>query len=635
MTVWMAPTRPAEAKESAGLREKPAVVTSHRQAVSAFPHGRRRARHLPDQRIDREVRMLTRRRFVGLGAMAGAGAMISWPRILRANGSLLDPLRQPKFVNPLPNPLDPAFVYQPVVPGGAYYEIGMRQFQQSLGLVDPDTGTPLMTTVWGYGTATQAPTYPGRTIVARKDLPVLVRWSNELIDGSGTPLPHLLPIDTSVHWAMPAGYPSSGVPVVTHLHGGHNRSSSDGLPDAWFTPYLSQVGRLFNPVYEYLNDQEAATLWYHDHALGITRLNVYAGLAGFYILRDDNEDALAAVGHLPQWPYEVPIVIQDRMFTESGQLFYPSESEEHGAPSPSVLPEFFGDVILVNGQAWPVLEVEPRPYRLRLLNGSDSRFYNLFLSHALPIHQIGSDTGLLNAPVAMSQLLLGPGERADVVIDFSDAAGQFVIVQNNAREPFPKGKPPDRRTVGRILAFNVNRPLDSTRPVTTLPSDLRPVHGAIAPLVQTGPTRHLLLFEGLDAYGRLQPLLGTVAAGALGWMDPMTELVQQNDVEVWEVYNTTEDAHPIHLHEVSFQVLGRQRFTAHQDEASGRLSDVRLIGQPHPPEPNETGWKDTVLMYPREVTRIIAKFDLAGEYVWHCHILSHEDHEMMRPYIIS
>ncbi len=592
------------------------------------------------------LRLVPRRTFLKLTAAAGVAAVVA-PRILasRVNAAdgipTLDPLTQPRFVNPLPNPLDPSFVFQPTVPGGDHYEIGVHQFEQALGLFDPSSGAPLVTTVWGYGNAAQPPTYPGRTFIARRDQPLSVRWTNELVGAGGTRLTHLLPIDTTLHWALidaSTPYPQSGVPIVTHLHGGHNRSDSDGLPDAWFTPAFDQTGRLFNELYTYENDQEAATLWYHDHALGITRLNVYAGLAGFYILRDANEDALVAAHLLPTGPYEIPLVIQDRMFDEFGQLLYPFEREETGeGPEPSVLPEFFGDFILVNGQAWPYLEVEPRQYRFRLLNGSDSRFYDLFLSSGHAFLQIGTDDALLDTPVTLNRLTIGPGERQDVVLDFAEPGlwGRTVILRNNARAPFPKGDIVDPRTTGQIMAFRVTKPLDtSSYPLTTLPANLRPVNGPIVTLPEPVTTRTLLLFEGEDEFGRILPLLGTTELGGLSWDDPVTENPGVGDTEVWEIHNATEDAHPIHIHEVAFRLLDRQKFRADQ-EASGALSNIRYLGQPGPPEPNEVGWKDTVQMFPGEVTRIVARFDLPGEYVWHCHILSHEDHDMMRRYVIE
>ncbi len=562
--------------------------------------------------------------------------------------ALLDASAHPKFVNLLPNPLDPSFIFAPdgTVPGLAgdedYYEVGTFQFRQSLGLVDP-LGTPLVTTVWGYGKSRETATYPGRTFQVFQDRPVNVRWTNNLVDDLGEPLPHFLPIDTTIHWAMPLDppYPFSGVPVVAHVHGGHNESASDGLPEQWFTPGFAQRGKDWKKeVFHYPMDQEAGSIWYHDHALGITRLNVYAGLAGFFLTRDayDTGRADNPLG-LPAFPYEVPLAIQDRMFTADGQLFYPSEPEEEGAPTPSVLPEFFGDFILVNGQAWPYLSVEPRKYRLRFLNGSDSRFYNIWIAPAPTspigtgptIWQIGTDSGLLYAPVPLDQVTFGPGERIDAVVDFAAFAGQTLVLRNNARSPYPKGETVNPQTAGQLMAFRVGTAV--SQPDQALPATLRPA--PIPRLVQTGATRRLVLFEAEDEYGRLKPMLGTADGGVLRWEDAITENPMLDDVEVWEIFNATEDAHPIHLHLVAFQVLGRQVFKAHVDEETGRLSNIRVFRRRTPGRANEEGWKDTVQMLPGQVTRLIARFDREGLYVWHCHILSHEDHEMMRPYCVG
>jgi spore coat protein A len=561
--------------------------------------------------------------------------------------ALLDPAAHPKFVNLLPNPLDPGFIFGPggTIPGPMgpedYYEVGIFQFQQSLGLVDA-MGNPLMTTVWGYGKDSASATYPGRTFVARSYNPINVLWTNDLMDESGMPLPHFLPLDTSIMWAMPMDpmYPMSGVPMVTHLHGGHSESASDGLPESWFTPGFAQKGRTWvKDVLHYDLDQEATTLWYHDHALGITRLNVYAGLAGFFILRDDMDTGLRdnPLG-LPAYPYEVPIVIQDRLFTADGQLYYPSEPEEPGQPSPSVLPEFFGEFVLVNGQAWPVLNVEPRSYRLRLLNGSDSRFYNMWITPGMTtgfgagptIWQIGTDGGLLYAPVPLDQLTIGPGERADTVVDFSGFEGQTLVLRNNARSPFPKGEAVNPQTTGQIMALRVGTTV--TEPDNPLPATLRAT--PIAPLGSPVRTRRLVLFEGEDEYGRLMPMLGTTDEGAMHFDHPITENPMMDDVEIWEVFNATEDAHPIHLHLVQFQTLDRQKFRAHVGE-NGALTNLRVIGRSQKIDANEAGWKDTVKMFPGTVTRVIAKFDREGLYVWHCHILSHEDHDMMRRYCVG
>jgi spore coat protein A len=526
--------------------------------------------------------------------------------------------------------------------GGGYLEIDARQAQQHLGIYDPDTMSPLMTTLWGYNG-----TYPGPTIVARSYVPLDIRWTNGLVDDDNVPLPHLLPVDTSIHWAMPDNWPACGVPLTAHVHGGHNESASDGLPDSWFTPGFAQTGPGWvKEVLHYDNDQEAATVWYHDHVLGMTRLNVYAGLAGFFLIRDDNEDQLIEEGRLPTGPYEIEMAIQDKMFTEDGALYYPSTPDVPGAPTPSHMPEMFGNVMLVNSMAWPVLDVEPRQYRFRIVNGCDSRFLQCFVadpdggSGGPAMWKIGGDSGLLNAPVKVAQWVWGPGERVDMVFDFSDPSlwGRTFILRNKGKTPYPDGEPVDPRTTGQIMAFRVVKPLDtSVYGLTELPQKpqtLRPVLGPILPLVANAPARKLILFEGVDEYGRLQAQLGTYEDGAMAWHDPITENPMLNDTEVWEIYNTTMDAHPIHLHLVSFQVMNRQPFKGMADPETGMLHDVTL-GKTKAPLPDERGWKDTVTMYPGEVTRIIATFDREGLYVWHCHIVSHEDHDMMRPYYVG
>jgi spore coat protein A len=533
--------------------------------------------------------------------------------------ALLSPNSQQKFINALPIPS----VIQPTTPNGSHYEVSMTQFTQDLGLKD-SYGNPMLTTVWGYNGS-----YPGPTFEVRKNIPITVRWKNELRNGSDF-LPHLLPVDTSIHWSMPESWPYSGVPLVTHLHGGHVESASDGNPNAWFTPGFTQKGSYWSQqIYNYPNDQEAATIWYHDHALGITRLNVYAGLAGYYIVRDEWEDNL----NLPSGNYEIPIAIQDRMFTEDGQLFYPSMPEEAGQPNPSVLPEMFGDFILVNGKTWPVLNVEPRKYRFRFLNGSDSRFYKLYFGNATPFVQIGTDGGFLNAPVALNQMTLGPGERKDVIVDFSDPAlsGQTIILRNNARAPFPMGETVNPQTAGQIMAFRVTVPLNGTDN-SVIPTMLRQY--PITVLGAPDKTRQLLLVETEDEYGRLKPQLGTSALGALNWDQPITENPMLDAIEEWEVINYTEDAHPIHLHLVNFQIISRHKFNISR-YVMGSPNSLQLLGQPKLPTTDESGWKDTAVMYPGEVTRIRAKFDTEGLYLWHCHILSHEDHEMMRPFYVG
>jgi len=479
---------------------------------------------------------------------------------------------------------------------------------------------------------------------------VKVRYHNQL---NGIMYPPDVPVDQTIHWADPLNsgnmpnVPYTGpVPLVTHQHGGDTQFLSDGLPDAWATPGNDIKGRLFNPLYTYDNRQEGAHLWYHDHSVGVTRLNAYMGLTGNYFIRDANEDVLK----LPKYPYEVPLMIQDRSFLANGELFYAAEdTETPGLPVPTHLPENFGDVILVNGVAWPVLEVEPRKYRFRILNASDSRVYDMSLSNRMPFIQIGSDLGLLNAPVSVAVLSVAPGERADVILDFSRMHGQTIVIGNTAAAPYPSGDPVDPETAGQVMAFRVNRPL-SGAPDRPIPGNLRPLLGPVPVIARPARTRKILLFEGTDSLGRLQTMAGIVDSsrpglnGTLTFSDPISENPRLGDTEVWEYYNTTADAHPLHMHLVDFRVMNRQKFTGtitpktNSDGSEGGVLDersIRLLGKVRTPAPNESGKKDTAKMFPGEVTRVIAKFSRSGEYLYHCHILSHEDHEMMRPYYVG
>jgi spore coat protein A, manganese oxidase len=544
----------------------------------------------------------------------------------------LDPITHPKFQNPVPLPTQ-------ITVGSATTVMQMAQTTQWLGLVDANNAR-LQTTVWGYGLSTGTVSYPGPTLVATSNAVSNIEWRNNL------PTTHLLPIDHTYHMAMPA----SGVPTVVHLHGAHVEAASDGNPDAWYTSGYAQKGTAWlKPVYSYANTQEAANLWYHDHALGMTRLNVYAGLAGQYRINDANDQAV----NLPRGNYDRELMIQDKMFDNTGKLFLPTD--------PNVLnggmPEFFGDFILVNGMVWPFMNVEPRKYRFRMVNGSDSRVYIFKLSNNASFFQIGTDGGKLNNPAAKTQLTLAPGERADIVMDFSTMNGQTIILQNIGTDaPFgnPASVVADPATTGQILQFRVNQPLNTAIPDVTLAAatNLRPNLGAITNLGAPIKTRKLALFEGADDLGRILPMLGIVDPtqpaldGSLLWHQPVTENVGLNDTEIWEIYNTTADAHPVHLHLVHFQILNKQTFTGtltnkQQPMHSGAfgtgavLSGITLTGAPTNYAANDNGWKDTHILLPGEMMQIKAKFDLTGEYVWHCHILSHEDHDMMRRLVVG
>jgi spore coat protein A, manganese oxidase len=668
---------------------------------------------------------LTRRRFLQYGAAGGAALFLpvrigSRSALAQVPGGTLPPGSIPKYATPLVIPPAMPRTSKIPMPGGKavdYYEIAVRQFRQQI----LPQGLP-RTTVWSYGSVSFPGTfnYPAFTIEAKWTAPVRVKWMNQLVDASGNYLPHLLPIDQTLHWANPPGGtggrdsetldPSrytGPVPIVTHLHGGHSGQESDGFPEAWFLPAARNIpagyarvgshydafraqaealyGQPWSPgsaVFQYGNDQAAATLWYHDHTLGMTRSNVYAGPAGFYLLRGGPGDEVGgtlpgpapALGDPPGMRYyEIPIAIQDRSFNADGSLFYPDNRaffEGLNQPptepyldipfiperacngrrsdiSPIFNPEFFGNAIVVNGKTWPFLEVEQRRYRFRFLNGCNSRFLILQLSNGLPFWQIGAEGGFLPAPVRLDRLLIGLAERADVIVDFTNVSvGTKIILQNiGPDEPFGGGEPPgdfdaaDPATTGQVMQFRV---VPATSPDTSTPPD-QLVLPAPPPLPAATRTRQVSLNEEdsqtvrvstdengnvvLDCakgepFGPRFATLGTVAGGAgvsLRWDDPITENPAVGATEVWELYNFTEDAHPIHIHEILFQVLDRQPFD----------------GASRGPEPWETGRKDTVIAYPGEITRVKATFDRAGLFVWHCHIVEHEDHEMMRPYRIG
>jgi len=724
---------------------------------------------------------MTRRQVLKAGMIGAAGLLVPWQLKLQkafaayvANNTL-NPLDVTKYEAPMVIP--PAM---PTTKGSNkskdMYKIAVRQFGQQI-LPTGDGFGP--TTVWSYGSIDHTGTfnYPAFTIEATWNKTTQVQWRNELVDAMKNPLPHLLPVDPTLHWANPIGArdtrPSPAdpnywahpyligvngsytgpVPMVTHVHGAHTFEDSDGYPEAWYLPatatgvnwltgtyfdlFNAKYGHGWMPgtaTFKYPNSQRATTLWYHDHTLGMTRLNVYAGPAGFYLIRGGPDDVVKVSGSgapavLPgpapgvgddpfgAGYYEIPIVIQDRSFDQNGQLWYPyyraffeglgdvpanlqipftpnmTLAGAYSDVAPIWQPEFFGNVMVVNGVSWPYLNVEPELYRFRLLNGCNSRFLILKFDPSVPVYQIGAEGGFLPNPVNIANnspypgmILMSPAERADVIVDFRGKSNQSIKLLNlGPDEPFGGGVigtdfiAADPATTGQVMEFRVGTTSSVPAGTFTEPTDL--VLPLITPLTATAPARPVSLNEEESAvvfvpvddngdfvfdtkgtlwevaanetptegppgtwtlarlteitwsqswtpgpFGPTAALLGTLTPpdptmpdkfGRL-WMAPVTENPAVGSTEVWEIHNFTMDAHPIHIHLVQFQVVGRY-------EANG----TTLIGGP---EPAETGFKDTVIAYPGEVTKVIARFDIAGRFVWHCHIVEHEDNEMMRPY---
>jgi spore coat protein A len=430
---------------------------------------------------------------------------------------------------------------------------------------------------WSYGDGLLAP-----VIEARAQEPLTIEWVNAL------PEKHFLPIDYTLHGC---GRELPEVRAIVHVHGAKVLPKDDGYPTDWFVPGTSRT--CLYPL-----QQDATALWYHDHAMGLNRLNIYAGLYGMFLIRDRAEEALG----LPSGNDEVPLLFCDRNFTADGQLFYPDSGIE-GHPW---VPEFLADAILINGKIRPYFEVEPRLYRFRVANVANSRFFALSLARQMGFHQIGSDQGLLAAPVPLTRLTLAPAERADLLIDFSRLAGQKLHLLNGALE---------------VLEFRVA----GGAPVTAaVPANLRSVPRT--PEAEAVVTRTITLNEFKDRVGNSMTML----LNRKHWHEPATETPRLNTTEIWEFVNLTEDVHPMHLHLVRFQLLDRRVFDVFNYRAA---APPKYIAPAELPAAHEMGWKDTIQCPPGMVTRIIARFEgYAGKYLYHCHILEHESNDMMRPF---
>ena len=505
-----------------------------------------------------------------------------------------DPASIPKFMDPLPKPQVAMPVQHDDYPDGSYYELEMKEGLHRYHKYFPETK------IWGYDGL-----IPGPTIEARKDKTTYVKYLNNLPDE------HFLPLDRTLHSSID----TADVRTVVHLHGAKVDWESDGHPEAWYTKNYEMTGPTFKrQVHAYTNHQPGATLWYHDHAMSLTRLNVYSGLAGFYLLRDALEDRL----RLPSGKYEIPMMIQDRSFNEDGSLFYPDTPPFPVTVHPSITPGVLGDTIAVNGKLWPYLNVEPRKYRFRILNASNRRGYSLSLSNGGTFHQIGTDGGLLEAPVELASFDLLPAERTDIIIDFSTMQGQTITLLNNDSE-FPLNE-----HTSVVMQFSVCLPLegedDSQIPETLYPDmGLHTEHAHIV--------RNLPLTATTDEYGRPMLMLNDHM-----YHDPASEKPSLDSIEIWNFINATPIQHPIHLHLIQFKILERRPFDRNIFLETGKIV---WTGPAEPPREYERGWKDVVRADVDMVTSIAMHWkDHVGNYIWHCHFLEHEDHDMMRPITI-
>jgi FtsP/CotA-like multicopper oxidase with cupredoxin domain len=640
----------------------------------------------------------------------------------------LDPNTIPKFVNQLTRPAT-------FVPSGTKFDRTIGRNVPLYQVVENITFQQVLppgfprTKMYTYGGLANAAgpgqpaniqtvfSSPGPTFEATKDQRIFVNYTNNLFG------PHMFPVDPTIMAAnpnnasipqppfvdaggkllvpFPPGYPQFQSPIVTvaHLHGGVTPSDSDGFPRSWSSKGLTKTGPTFDgTTFEYFNGQLPTMLWYHDHALGMTRLNLAAGLEGMYIIRDAQHDNIAPL--LPSGHFEVPLMLSDRAFNSDGSIQFTTVGDNPDL-HPFWDPEYFGNVIMVNGKAWPNMNVRRRQYRFRIVDGSNARFYNLSFSNGMSFVQIGADGSYLPAPVTLTSIFLAICERADILVDFSNLRpGTKVVLMNSANAPFPGGDPPDANT-SVVMQFTVQdsvpvhpRPLPAT--LITVPT-----------LVETpniGNPKIFTLNEQESGDNTLNP--GNPVAVLIDgrhFDEDVTELPRVGTTEAWYFQNLTEDAHPIHIHLAEFQledrqVIDRDRFKDYwerqnlnadgiqgelpldhppvrinvetvTDTGDGRPRDFLFDptdttscthpdptsgcpSQPMPPSPSEAGWKDVFLAPPFMVTRIRIRFapqevkesDLfpgkntfpfdptkGPGYVWHCHILDHEDNDMMRP----
>lgn len=666
---------------------------------------------------------MKRRNFIKNGAIAGAGLLMvpgrvsgqattmipvasitpamftpATPLLPTVTDMFVDPLTLPQVMLPTSGP-DPGNNDAPT----DFYNVDVTQHAHTFS-----SRLPSSTQVWGYAARSGQPTLNAATgyldgiILATKDKPVRINFQNLL------PAQNLIPVDTTI-----VGYPEDTIGFIhnataVHLHGGHVPWQSDGHPLSWFAPN-GVHGSYFDPAkpagavpwsgnsgydFWYPNDQSARLMWYHEHAVGLTRLNAYNGIATGYVLRDPVELAMAASGALPPLgPPEIGgrelfLIIQDKSFNADGSLWYPSAPDPLSLlpgttqiPLPSCVPEMMGDVNIVNGTVWPRTNVDRVRYRVRMLNGAQTRFYRLRLYYAMPdgitpdftapgppIHQFGTEGGFLPATVALSggggpnRLLLAPAERCDSIIDFSSCpAGSKLILWNDAPAPFPVGTFPvwgrgavARMKEGCVMRFDVQNTAPETPALTATrvptPLELWPGGAENLTLVPPTATFNYTLNEGFDQYGRLAQFIGgttptnfEMSPFGQPFLDPANGIPFQYEthkaggVEVWNIINVTADTHPMHMHLVEFQVVSRQAF-----DVAGYIAtqQFKFKGKPAPPMPNELGFKETVQCPPGEVTTVIMRINpqpswVTGQtahYVWHCHILEHEEHDMMRQF---
>ena len=477
--------------------------------------------------------------------------------------------------------------------------------------------------MFAYGENKTTATVPGPTIEALHGVDTFVTWKNHL------PPKHILPWDPTIPTAVP--YTKMGVPTVVHLHGGIHEPQSDGNSNSWFTARFKEKGPTWTKkTYHYPNQQHPGNLWYHDHAMGLTRVNLLAGLIGSYIIRDRQIEDPLGLPHGNE--FDRPLLVFDRSFRTDGTI-YMNSTGNNPSIHPQWQPEYFGDAIIVNGKAWPKMKVRRRKYRFRIINASNARFFNFFFTNGLEFIHVASDSAYLRKPVKSNRILLGPSEITDIIVDFSQSKSNFAILANDAAYPYPSGDPVNEAN-SKVMKFFIlpNREVDTSR----IPHSL--IKYPSVDLSSVMRTRYIAMYEYTSAIDEPTHLL----LNGKPYEAPATETPKVGSTEVWYVINLTEDNHPLHIHLGLFKVLNQtelldaEEFKKCMEKMNDAIKchvDKYARGKKLKVPKHETGWKNVYKMTPGFVTRILVRFsymhknssypfDATAEpgYVYHCHV---------------
>ncbi|XP_062111062.1 multicopper oxidase LPR1-like [Humulus lupulus] len=546
-----------------------------------------------------------------------------------AEDRLLDPGKLKMFVDELPDmPKIRGFHVSHGAPKSKSLNIGMFMKKWKFHRDLPPTP------VFAYGESKSRATVPGPTIEAVHGVDTYVTWKNHL------PSKHILPWDPSIPTAKPLN--KKGVPTVVHLHGAIDEPSSDGNSNAWFTNGFKEVGSTWTQrTYRYRNIHHPGNLWYHDHAMGLTRVNLLAGLIGAYIVRHPEIETPLGLPSGPE--FDRTLIVFDRSFREDGSI-YMNSTGNNPSIHPQWQPEYFGDAIIVNGKAWPRLTVRRRQYRFRIINTSNARFFRFFFSNGLRFIHVGSDSAYLSRPVMTDDILLGPSEITDVIVDFSKSNSSSVILANDAPYPYPSGDPVNESN-NKVMKFVIKR----HREVDTWRVPKKLIDYPKPDLSSATRTRYIAMYEYTSEIDEPVHLY----LNGKPYEAPATETPKAGTAEIWEVINLTEDNHPLHIHLGLFVAMEERELvdletfkscmTKQNDAVKCQISKHER-GKVSKVQPHESGWKNVYKMRPGVVTKIFVRFsyihsnasypfDATAEpgYVYHCHILDHEDNAMMRP----